>query len=135
MTPTRSLLCGCCVSVLAPVALAARRGHGPSATPPARGRHGAGAARQAGQNQGVQGYSPPPPAVSSIRGLIDFHTHAAPDVFGRAVDDDELAGLAAARQMEAVVFKNHVALTADRAWLVRKHVPGIKVFGGITLNG
>jgi microsomal dipeptidase-like Zn-dependent dipeptidase len=37
--------------------------------------------------------------------------------------------------MEAVVFKNHVALTADRAWLVRKHVPGIKVFGGITLNG
>jgi hypothetical protein len=82
----------------------------------------------------VQGYSPPPPAVSPIRGLIDFHTHAAPDVFGRAVDDDELAALAAARQMEAVVFKNHVALTADRAWLVRKHVPGIKVFGGITLN-
>jgi hypothetical protein len=72
--------------------------------------------------------------VSPIRGLIDFHTHAAPDVFGRAVDDDELASLAAARAMEAVVFKNHVALTADRAWLVRKHVPGIKVFGGITLN-
>jgi hypothetical protein len=73
--------------------------------------------------------------VSPIRGLIDFHTHAAPDVFGRAVDDEELAALAAARQMEAVVFKNHVALTADRAWLVRKHVPGVKVFGGITLNG
>jgi hypothetical protein len=35
--------------------------------------------------------------VSPIRGLIDFHTHAAPDVFGRAVDDDELASLAAAR--------------------------------------
>jgi hypothetical protein len=32
------------------------------------------------------------------------------------------------------VFKNHVTHTADRAWLVRKHVPGIKVFGGITLN-
>lgn len=117
MTPTRSLLCGCCASVLAPVALAARRGHGPSATPPARGRHGAGAARQAGQNQGVRGYSPPPPAVSPIRGLIDFHTHAAPDVFGRAVDDDELAGLAAARQMEAVVFKavgaKHFVLGTD----------------------
>lgn len=84
---------------------------------------------------GVRGYSPPPPPVSPIRGLIDFHTHAAPDVFGRAVDDDELAALAAARQMEAVVFKNHVTLTADRAWLARKHVPGIKVFGGITLNG
>ena len=84
---------------------------------------------------GVRGYSPPPPAVSPIRGLIDFHTHAAPDVFGRAVDDDELAALAAARQMEAVVFKSHVTLTADRAWLARKHVTGIKVFGGVTLNG
>jgi hypothetical protein len=37
--------------------------------------------------------------------------------------------------MEAIVLKNHVALTADRAWLVRKHVPGIKVFGGVVLNG
>jgi hypothetical protein len=73
--------------------------------------------------------------VSPIRGLIDFHTHAAPDVFGRSVDDDELAALAAARQMEAVVFKSHVTLTADRAWLARKHVPGVKVFGGVTLNG
>jgi hypothetical protein len=72
--------------------------------------------------------------VSPIKGLIDFHTHAAPDIFGRAVDDDELAALAASRQMEAIVFKNHVTHTADRAWLVRKHVPGIKVFGGITLN-
>jgi hypothetical protein len=72
--------------------------------------------------------------VSPIKGLIDFHTHAAPDIFGRAIDDDELAGLAASRQMEAIVFKNHVTHTADRAWLVRKHVPGIKVFGGITLN-
>jgi hypothetical protein len=105
MAPTPSLLCGCCASVLAPVALAARRGHGPSATQPPRGRHGAGAAHHAGQHQGVQGYSLPPPAVSPIRGLIDFHRHTAPDVFGRAVDDDGLAGLAAARQMETVVFK------------------------------
>jgi hypothetical protein len=82
----------------------------------------------------VQGYSPPPPPISPIKGLIDFHTHAAPDIFGRAIDDDELAALAASRQMEAIVFKNHVTHTADRAWLVRKHVAGIKVFGGITLN-
>ncbi len=50
------------------------------------------------------------------------------------MDDDELATLAAARQMEALVFKNHVTITADRAWLARKHVPGIKVFGGVVLN-
>src|SRR5882724_6894176 len=66
----------------------------------------AGAPRAAA-SPGVQGYSPPPPPVSPIKGLIDFHTHAAPDIFGRALDDDELATLAATRQMEAVVFKNH----------------------------
>ena len=87
-----------------------------------------------GAPSAAKGYSPPPPAVSPTRGLIDFHTHAAPDVMGRAVDDDTLASLAAFREMEAVVFKNHVTTTADRAWLVRKHVPGIKVFGGIVLN-
>jgi len=81
-----------------------------------------------------KGYSPPPPAVSPTRGLIDFHTHAAPDVMGRAVDDDTLASLAVLREMEAVVFKNHVTSTADRAWLARRHVAGIKVFGGVVLN-
>src|SRR3989454_7986808 len=46
-----------------------------------------------------------------------------------------MAQLYLALRMEAVVLKNHVGLTADRAWLVRKHNPGIKAFGGITLNG
>ena len=50
------------------------------------------------------------------------------------MDDDELASLAATREMEAVVFKSHVTITADRAWLARKHVPGVKIFGGVTLN-
>jgi hypothetical protein len=83
----------------------------------------------------VRVFPPPPPAVSPIEGLIDFHNHCAPDVFGRAVDDDEMAQLYMARKIEAVVLKNHVALTADRAWLVRKHNPGVKAFGGVTLNG
>ena len=83
----------------------------------------------------VRVFPPPPPAVSPIDGLIDFHNHCAPDVFGRAVDDDEMAQLYKARGMEVVVLKNHVALTADRAWLVRKHNPGIKAFGGVVLNG
>jgi hypothetical protein len=82
----------------------------------------------------VRVFPPPPPAVSPIEGLIDFHQHSGPDVFGRAVDDDESAQLYLARKLEAIVFKNHVATTADRAWLVRKHNPGIKAFGGITLN-
>ena len=122
-----ALTCGC-------VAAAAPRGHGRPA-PAARSGRAEGASRQPAANTGVRGYSPPPAPVSPIQGLIDFHTHAAPDVFGRSVDDDELAALAAARQMEAVVFKSHVTMTGDRAWLARKHVPGVKVFGGVTLNG
>src|SRR5205085_6812098 len=38
------------------------------------------------------------------------------------------------RGLEALVLKNHVATTADRAWFARKHVAGLKVFGGIVLN-
>ncbi len=131
-----SMTCGCSHGYGFPsVGPATRRRPGRTPAPAARGRHAAGTAREATAAPGVRGYSPPPPPVSPIRGLIDFHTHAAPDVFGRAVDDDELAAQAAARQMDAVVFKSHVTLTADRAWLARKHVPGVKVFGGITLNG
>ena len=127
------LVCGCChVRAAAPVGLAAPRGSRRSASA-SHGRPAAGPPRGSASSGG-QGYSPPPPPVSPIKGLVDFHTHAAPDIFGRALDDDELATLAATRQMEAVVFKNHVTHTADRAFLVRKHVPGIKVFGGITLN-
>jgi hypothetical protein len=111
------------------------RAHGRPVRASAAGEARAAAGRRREAPSGsVQGYSPPPPPVSPIKGLIDFHTHAAPDIFGRSLDDDELATLAASRQMEAVVFKNHVTHTADRAFLVRKHVPGIKVFGGITLN-
>ena len=128
MSPAGAVVCGC-------VAVSASGRRGRPTAPAAAGRFSETAPREAGANTGVRGYSPPPPPVSPIRGLIDFHTHAAPDVFGRAVDDDELASLAAARQMEAFVFKSHVTHTADRAWLARKHVPGIKIFGGVTLNG
>ena len=83
----------------------------------------------------VRVFPPPPPAVSPIEGLIDFHTHCAPDVFGRAVDDDESVQLYMARKMEGIVLKNHVAVTTDRAWLTRKHNPGIKAWGGVVLNG
>lgn len=83
----------------------------------------------------VRVFPPPPPATSPIEGLIDFHTHCAPDVFGRSIDDDESAQGYLARKAEAVVLKNHVTSTGDRAWLLKKHNPGIKAFGGVVLNG
>src|SRR6516164_7916196 len=82
----------------------------------------------------VRVFPPPPPAVSPILGLMDTHVHSAPDVFGRSVDDEEAAILYKERGLEALVLKNHVVSTADRAWLLRKHVAGLNVFGGIVLN-
>src|SRR6266568_6065741 len=79
-------------------------------------------------------FPPPPPAVSPIAGLMDTHVHAAPDVFGRSLDDEEVATLYKDRGLEALVLKNHVVPTADRAWFARKHVAGLKVFGGVVLN-
>ncbi len=79
-------------------------------------------------------FPPPPPAVSPIVDLIDTHFHSGPDVFGRALDDEQGAQLYRDKGMGAIVLKNHITSTADRAWFVRKHLAGIKVFGGIALN-
>ncbi|MCK1708308.1 MULTISPECIES: DUF6282 family protein [unclassified Bradyrhizobium] len=65
---------------------------------------------------------------------MDTHVHAAPDVFGRSLDDEEVATLYKSRGLESLVLKNHVVPTADRAWFARKHVAGLKVFGGVVLN-
>src|SRR5262245_12526177 len=82
----------------------------------------------------VRVFPRPRPAVSPIEGLMDTHVHAAPDVFGRSLDDEEMAILYKERGLDGLVLKNHVANTADRAWFARKHVQGLKVFGGIVLN-
>ena len=91
-------------------------------------------APEAGGGPQVRKFPPPPPPVSPIVGLFDTHFHSGPDVFGRALDDEQGAQLYRDHGMEGVVLKNHVVPTADRAWFVRKHLAGIKVFGGIGLN-
>lgn len=79
-------------------------------------------------------FPPPPPKTSPAAGVIDMHVHSHPDVFGRNMDDFDVAQLAKARGMRGIVIKSHVAETASRAALVMKVVPGIEVFGGIALN-
>ena len=69
-----------------------------------------------------------------LSGVIDMHVHAAPDVASRSVHDIELARKAREAGMLGVVTKNHEFITNDRAYLARMAVPGIEVFGGITLN-
>jgi hypothetical protein len=69
-----------------------------------------------------------------LDGAIDVHVHSYPDDRPRSIDAIEVAKLAQARKMRAVVLKNHYDSTAGLAFLVRKVVPDIEVFGGVALN-
>jgi hypothetical protein len=70
----------------------------------------------------------------SLDGVIDFHAHSDPDSVPRSIDAIDLARLAKSRGMRGLVLKNHWESTAALAYVVRKEVPGIEVFGGIVLN-
>lgn len=69
-----------------------------------------------------------------LNGAIDIHMHTDPDSYIRTVDAFEAATLAKERGLRGVVLKNHFSQTAGLAYLVRKQIPGIEVFGGIALN-
>lgn len=69
-----------------------------------------------------------------LAGAIDIHVHAAPDSTPRSIDAIDIARLAKSRRMRGLVLKNHYEPTASLAYIVRKEVPGIEVFGGIDLN-
>ncbi len=69
-----------------------------------------------------------------LSGVIDIHAHSGPDSITRSVDAVDLARMAKNHGMRGLVLKNHYEPTASMAYLVRKAVPGIEVFGGITLN-
>ncbi len=66
--------------------------------------------------------------------VIDMHAHSDPDGSPRSIDAIDLARLAKSRGMRALVLKNHYEPTASLAYIVRKEVPGIETFGGISLD-
>jgi hypothetical protein len=70
----------------------------------------------------------------TLDGVIDIHLHGFPDDRARSVDGVEAAQLALSAGMRAIVLKNHYTSTAGLAYIVRRQVPGIEVFGGIDLN-
>ena len=82
--------------------------------------------------------------LSFLKGTCDLHIHTGPDTwFGKAampqtrvrlVDDIDAAVQAKEAGMRAIVIKCHDSCTADRAYIARKVVPGIEVFGGLTLT-
>jgi hypothetical protein len=69
-----------------------------------------------------------------LAGAIDIHVHSAPDNVARSIDGLEVAKLARDKGMRGIVLKNHYDPTAGLAYLARKAVPGLEVFGGIDLN-
>ncbi|HKE84527.1 MAG TPA: DUF6282 family protein [Vicinamibacterales bacterium] len=78
--------------------------------------------------------TPKTPANDVLRGAIDIHLHSFPDKNPRSLDAIDAAMFARDRGMRAIVLKNHYEPTAGLAYIVRRAVPGIEVFGGIDLN-
>jgi hypothetical protein len=69
-----------------------------------------------------------------LKGIIEMHVHALPDIRVRSVDDWGLVTSAAEHELEAVVIKNHFFPTMCRATDVQRASDKVKVFGGIALN-
>jgi hypothetical protein len=75
-----------------------------------------------------------PVVYAQLQGVIDIHCHQDPDSVPRSIDAVDLARLAKQAGMRGLVLKNHYESTASLAYIVRKIVPGIEIFGGIDLN-
>lgn len=74
---------------------------------------------------------------SALVGALDTHAHMAPDSPEpqiRGIDVIEYAQMAKVRGMRGFVIKQQYDQTAQLAYLARKVVPGLEVFGGIVLS-
>ena len=80
------------------------------------------------------GQAPDAANAALLRGAIDIHVHSEPDSRPRSVNAVDAARQAKAAGMRAIVIKNHYEFTSGLAYIVRKEVPGIEVFGGVDLN-
>src|SRR5258706_711206 len=73
-------------------------------------------------------------AWKALEGAYDLQIHVGPDVIARRIDDIDCAKEFLARGLKGFVLKSHYIQTGERAQVVTKAVPGIRVFGAITLN-
>jgi len=71
---------------------------------------------------------------SDLKGAIDLHFHAGPDVRERKLTYLEAAIQARDAGMRAILIKSHSTITADIASLIQPLVREILIFGGIALN-
>jgi Family of unknown function (DUF6282) len=69
-----------------------------------------------------------------VRGAYDLHVHVGPDVPTRVIDDIDLAQRCLELGLAGFGLKSHYTSTAERARVVSKSVPGVRVIGTLTLN-
>jgi Family of unknown function (DUF6282) len=69
-----------------------------------------------------------------VRGGYDLHIHISPDLPPRRIDDVSLAHRFAELGLAGFALKSHYTSTAERAQVVSKVVPDVRVLGTITLN-
>jgi hypothetical protein len=69
----------------------------------------------------------------SLNGVIDIHAHSDPDSTARLTMPSTWRSWLRLAEC-GPVLKNHYESTAALAYVVRKEVPGIEIFGGIDLN-
>ena len=72
-----------------------------------------------------------------LMGTIDTHIHTEEEysvLGGGSMDMVELARRARDKGMRAIVVKSLFFETATRAYIARKQVPGIEIFGGLSLD-
>ena len=93
-----------------------------------------GAGQRGGGGAGGRGSATEDPVARVLNGAIDIHVHSFPDNAERSLDGVEAAMLARMHGMRGIVLKNHYDPTGGLAYMVRKQVPGLEVFGGVDLN-
>ena len=70
----------------------------------------------------------------ALTGSIDLHLHLAPMDPERPIDVIDAAKLAKSMGMRGILITSHYEPTAAIAYIVRKAVPGLEVFGGISFE-
>ncbi|HVZ28154.1 MAG TPA: DUF6282 family protein [Rhizomicrobium sp.] len=68
----------------------------------------------------------------NLHGVIDIHAHQSPDSGPREIEADDLARLAKRMGERGLVMKNHYESTSSLVYILRKEVPGIELYGGVT---
>lgn len=84
---------------------------------------------------------PTPAELRLVKGALDIHVHLDPDSFGprsgqtaRQLDVIDMAKRAKELGMRGFVIKQHYDQSAQLAYITRKEVPDIEVYGGVGQN-